>query len=192
MTGILSVANWGVYRVDDRDLAFELRGERWETMGFTNSVYRRLEWLEDLPFTLWCDNVPQNPESQNAESNIADETHPNIYVMKCLPASSLSHNDVQEAEEKKHLLNDWFWEKCWKNTEMWWMKKWEYWNKSRKEKGTGNVMRKKELNDRIGNQKQNLAIIYSATCHSKPAWLSFFCRAQKGRFWRLPLSMQLQ
>lgn len=51
----------------------------------------------------------KNQSHKNAENNIADVTHPNICVMKCLSAFSLSRNDAQEAGKKKRLLNDWFW-----------------------------------------------------------------------------------
>lgn len=87
----------------------------------------------------------QSPK--NAENNVTDVTHPNICVMKCLSASSLSRNDVQEAGKKKRLLNDWFWEKCGKNREMSWMKKLERWKERRDRK----------CNEKKGAEWQNRA-----------------------------------
>lgn len=43
----------------------------------------------------------------------------------------------------------------------------------------------------INNINSKINLIYATLCHSKPVWFSFFCRAQKERFWLL-LSMQLQ
>lgn len=71
--------------------------------------------LEELPLFFFFGGIMwHNTRSPNNAENIADVTHPNICVMKCLSASSLSHNDVQEEGKKKQLLNDWFWEteKC--------------------------------------------------------------------------------
>lgn len=65
----------------------------------------------DLPLSLSFIGIMwhKNQSHKNAENNIADVTHPNICVMKCLSAFSLSRNDAQEAGKKKRLLNDWFW-----------------------------------------------------------------------------------
>ncbi len=88
-------------------------------MGFTDSVYEELKQLEDLPLSFFGAIMWHKTQSpKNADNNIADVTHPNICVMKCLSSSSLSRKDVQEAGKKKRLLNDWFWEKCWKNREI--------------------------------------------------------------------------
>jgi len=144
MTGILSKVNQGVCRVDDRDLAFEQRGERWATVGFTDCVNGGLEHNLNIchSFFLWWYNVAQNVLSQKHREHCWLDSPKHLCDEMPWSASSLRHNDVQEKGKKKRLLNHWFWRKVQENRKV---RNEKVWALKREEKG---------MRDRKGNERK--------------------------------------